>query len=138
MVVQNRDQTLAAMRRRWHTEVELGLGIPTQYGNLPFVSPTPDLWARFDQSEGLTFQAECAGGGQATIRLVGVSQALIVQPLGRGTAAAFDLADQIDARFRAINLDGIEILPPTVQPSRRFGDDWRTPVTWVWTVDFIE
>ena len=113
MTVTSREDIHNALRVQYGTLVEDAQGITTRYDNDPRETPGAEvLWTLFIINEGQSDQAQY--GAQATYRHNGVATASIFAPIGSGTQASAQLAQQISEAFRARTLDGVRCLVPSV------------------------
>ncbi len=115
-----------AIKQRFRTQVEIGLGMPVVYDNGAHREDWP-LWCRFSVLGGTTRIATVAGPGQRRYRTVGVAVAEVYAPVGKGEEPMRIAHDAIVAAFRgqAITSPDITFSAPSVSAGFRDGGWWK-------------
>lgn len=119
----------AIVNDRFETEIASAYSVSTQYDNMPAeIHPAGELWVRFSVVLGDSVLIE--GDPRPLFRTHGIATAQIFSP-GPGTTgeqAALELADRIDAAFKAVRDRGVLFKAPSVRPRGRAGARWQVDV----------
>lgn len=116
-----------ALQADFKTAISDPNSIAVEWPNAPFTAPAlGDPWIRFRVLFGDRRQTEF--GTPQRFRQPGVLALNLFFPLQGGEAPAFDLAQAIEARYRAASIVGATFLTPTIQAGSRDGARWNLPV----------
>jgi hypothetical protein len=123
------EATANIIRSRFKTQVADAETVEVQYDNAPFDAPNDTLWIQLSILPGDSILAEI--GETKTYRNPGVAIAAIYAPVGIGTKSSLEIADVINAAFRATSDSGVTFRTPSVKRigRTRDGNSWQTNVS---------
>jgi hypothetical protein len=115
------------IRTRFKTAVADPQGVPVIWDNQDAELPTTGLGVRFAVRFGAS---QLRTLGARHYQTTGVAIAMIFAQMRTGDRDSLDLADAIDAQFRAVTDGGVTFLAPTPRVIGQADGRWQTNVVW--------
>jgi hypothetical protein len=113
--------TANTIRNRFATEfAAVRPTVPIHYDNVPATPPAASPWARLTIVEGASFQVSL--GASRRFRDTGTAIVQVFTALGSGDGEAREIADDVQAIFKAITVAGVIFRKPS---AARIGPDGR-------------